>query len=76
MPKRTGWGREFDDPIELPGRSHTFVTLAISGCPWRTCACRKSNPEILMMQPAQYRSTIDVPYPLYGARYRRILPHG
>jgi hypothetical protein len=28
MPKRTGWGREFDDPIELPGRSHTFVTLA------------------------------------------------
>ena len=26
------------------------------------CACRKSNPEILMMQPAQYRSTIDVPY--------------
>jgi hypothetical protein len=27
-----------------------------------TCACRKSNPEILMMQPAQYRSTFDVPY--------------
>jgi hypothetical protein len=42
----------------------------------RRCACRKSNPEILMMQPAQYRSTIDVPYPLYGARYWRILPHG
>ena len=41
-----------------------------------TCACRKSNPEILMMQPAQYRSTIDVPYPLNGARYWRILPHG
>jgi hypothetical protein len=30
----------------------------------------------LMMQPAQYRSTIDVPYPLNGARYWRILPHG
>ena len=41
-----------------------------------TCACRKSNPEILMMQPAQYRSTIDVPYPLNGARYWRVLPHG
>ena len=27
-----------------------------------------------MMQPAQYRSTIDVPYPLNGARYWRILP--
>jgi hypothetical protein len=43
---------------------------------FNTAACRKSNPEILMMQPAQYRTTIDVPYPLYGARYWRILPHG
>jgi hypothetical protein len=40
------------------------------------CACRKSNPDILMMQPAQYRSTIDVPCPLNSARYWRILLHG
>jgi hypothetical protein len=39
-------------------------------------ACRKSNPDILMMQPAQYRSTIDVPCPLNSARYWRILLHG
>jgi hypothetical protein len=29
--------------------------------PRATCGCRKSNPYILMMQPAQYRPTIDVP---------------
>jgi hypothetical protein len=27
MSKPTGWGREFDDPIELPGRTYTLVTL-------------------------------------------------
>jgi len=27
MSKPTGWGREFDDPIELPGRTYTPVTL-------------------------------------------------
>jgi hypothetical protein len=32
MPKRTGWRREFDDPIELPGQARTFVTLAIPRC--------------------------------------------
>jgi hypothetical protein len=46
------------------------------GDEWFGCACRKSNPDILMMQPAQYRSTIDVPCPLNSARYWRILLHG
>jgi len=27
MSKPTGWGREFDDPIELPGRTYRLVIL-------------------------------------------------
>ena len=37
------------------------------------CACRKSNPNILMMQSAQNRTAKNVSGPLNGARERRIL---
>jgi hypothetical protein len=37
------------------------------------CACRKSNPDILVMQPAQDRTAKNMSGPLNGARYRRIL---
>src|ERR1700739_1930139 len=40
------------------------------------CAWRKSKSDLLMMQAAQYRPTIDVPCPLNSARYRRILLQG
>ena len=48
---------------------------AISGLFGETyrCACRKSNPHILVMQPAQDRTAKNVSGPLNGARYRRIL---
>jgi hypothetical protein len=37
------------------------------------CACRKSNPDILVMQPAQDRKAKNVTDGPNGARYRRIL---
>ena len=39
-------------------------------------ACRKSNPDILVMQPAQDWATKNVPGALDGARDRRILLQG
>jgi hypothetical protein len=45
MPERTGWSREFDDPIALPGR-RKLVTLRdaanyITGLPARESALRE-----------------------------------
>ena len=37
------------------------------------CACRKSNPDILVMQPAQDRAAMNVTNGPDGARYGRIL---
>jgi hypothetical protein len=37
------------------------------------CACRKSNPDIFVMQSAQNWMTKNVTDVLNGARYRRIL---
>ena len=37
------------------------------------CACRKSNPDILVMQPAQDRTAKNVTDGPNGTRYRRIL---
>ena len=37
------------------------------------CACRKSNPDILVMQPAQDRTAKNVTNGSDGARYGRIL---
>src|SRR5258708_29820822 len=47
--------------------SASFEHRRLAAC--CACACRKSNPNILMMQPAQYRPTIDVPCPFNSARY-------
>ena len=38
-----------------------------------SCPCRKSNPDILMMQPAQNRTAKNVTDGPYDARYGRIL---
>ena len=40
---------------------------------WRTCAYRKSNPAILMVQSAQDRAAEDIPDPLNAAMDRGIL---
>ena len=37
------------------------------------CACRKSNPSVLVMQPAKDRTAKNVSGPLNGARHRRVL---
>jgi hypothetical protein len=41
-----------------------------------TCGCRKLNPGILVMQPAQDWATKNVPGAIDGARDRRILLQG
>jgi transposase len=39
------------------------------GCwPVLTCACRKSNPDIFVVQSAEYWAAKNTPCPLYGAR--------
>jgi hypothetical protein len=32
------------------------------------CACRKSNPDILVVQPAEDRTATNTPYPLNNTR--------
>ena len=40
------------------------------------CPCRKSNPDILVVQPAENWTAKNVPGPLDGARDGRILLQG
>src|SRR5258708_38582000 len=40
------------------------------------CACRKSNPDILVVQPAENWAAKNLPGPFDGARERRILLQG
>jgi len=40
------------------------------------CACRKSNPDILVVQPAENWTAKNLPSPFDGARERRILLQG
>jgi hypothetical protein len=42
----------------------------------RTCACRKSNADILVVQPAENWAAKNLPGPLDGTRERRILLQG
>src|SRR5260370_26324193 len=49
-----------------PGRGHGAAA----------CAYRKSNPDILVVQPAENWAAKNVPGPLDGARDRRILLQG
>ena len=41
-----------------------------------SCVCRKSNPDILVVQPAENWAAKNVPGPLDGAQDRRILLQG
>ena len=41
-----------------------------------TCACRKSNPDILVVQPAENWAAKNLPGPFDGTRERRILLQG
>src|SRR6267142_6825577 len=45
-------------------------------CRFFRCACCKSNPDILVVQPAENWAAKNVPGPLDGARDRRILLQG
>jgi hypothetical protein len=56
-----------DKPPNRPRDPNQLATHSVRSS--GGCACRKSNPDILIMQPAQYRSTIDMPRTLNGARY-------
>jgi hypothetical protein len=40
------------------------------------CACRKSNPDILVVQPAENWAAKNLPDPFDGTRERRILLQG
>ncbi len=46
----------------------------LRGAPRIHCAFRKSNPNILVVQPAENWATTDVPGEFDGARDRRIFP--
>src|SRR5258705_13278004 len=65
---RTGYRAEEKDGI-LAHCSRTF-SLSVA------CACRKSNPDILVVQPAENWAAKNVPGPLDGARDWRILLQG
>jgi hypothetical protein len=41
-----------------------------------SCACRQSNPDILVVQPAENWAAKNLPSPFDGARERRILLQG
>ena len=47
--------------------------LAVSKRTVMTCACRKSNPDILVMQPAQDRTAKNVTNGSDGARHGGVL---
>ena len=66
-------GRSQDDVVFIPlSTAKSRVLGAVRG----TCACRKSNPDILVVQPAENWAAKNVPGPLDGARDRRILLQG
>src|SRR5258705_13665897 len=56
-------------------RSASMWAGALSS-PSSPCACRKSNPDILVVQPAENWAAKNMPGPLDGARDRRILLQG
>ena len=64
-------------PMQKDG---SFALLCRNVCyllrSWLTCACRKLNPGILVMQPAQDWATKNVPGAIDGARDRCILLQG
>ena len=80
-----GWGAPSFERLQerainrldaVGGRPHCglaeTLSFGIVG-PRRACACRKSNPDILMMQPAQDRKAKNITDDLNGTRYGRVL---
>ena len=77
---------EFLLPLFVPGDRPERVSKAISSQTdsiivdledaVAPCACRKSNPDILVVQPAENWAAKNVPGPLDGARDWRILLQG
>src|SRR6266851_7140002 len=52
------------------------ASMPVKRTSFTRCACRKSNPDILVVQPAENWAAKNVPGPLDGARDRRILLQG
>ena len=59
--------KPFSKPWKLVERDEPFEVRDSA------CACRKSNPNILVVQPAQDRAAKNGPGQFDGARDRRIL---
>jgi hypothetical protein len=63
--------------VAMTFMSHMHYRLRrIDDLPVASCACRKSNPDILVVQPAENWATKNLPSPFDGARERRILLQG
>jgi len=60
-------------PPAREGHRRTFSESDRPNGPHCACACRKSNPNILVVQPAQDRAAKNGPGQFDGARDRRIL---
>jgi hypothetical protein len=63
----------------VPGKALTSVAEAVTTTlspSLMTCACRKSNPDILVVQPAENCEAKNLPGPFDGTRERRILLQG
>ena len=65
------------DPIDPSALGFTKVAYAVDETlellSIGRCACRKSNPDIFVVQSAEDRAAKNTPCPLHGARQRRIL---
>jgi hypothetical protein len=64
----------------LAGAAGTGLTMVASRCThassasaFSSCAYRKSNPDVFVMQSAEDRAAKNTPCPLYGARSGSIL---
>jgi hypothetical protein len=61
---------------EPADRSNVGAVLPQSRSNAVAFACRKSNPDILLVQPAENLAATNAPVPLNSAWYRRILLQG
>jgi hypothetical protein len=71
----------FDFEVEPSPQQNQWLSFVGSNHPQPiavgiTCACRKSNPDILVVQPAENWTAKNLPSPFDGARERRILLQG
>ena len=91
MGKRSTWTPEDDDRLRAlaaSGENSAAIAVRLNRTPAGVrkramdlgiklaCACRKSNPDILVVQPAENGAAKNVPGPLDGARDWRILLQG